>query len=115
MLQVERDGNELTMQGTLLTLHTWQSVSVLDNAQVQGCVITPSHAVLQPCTRMGGSQYHRIAARRGANLAVDHSILTVIYNMLKRKSSYFELGPDYLEEKKKQAIIRQTVKKKNLD
>jgi transposase len=31
--------------------------------------------------------------------------------MLKRKSSYFELGPDYLEEKKKQAIIPQIVKK----
>ena len=46
------------------------------------------------------SQYSRIAARRGSNraaVAVAHSILTVIYHILKERVPYRELGSDYYD------------------
>ena len=46
------------------------------------------------------SQYSRIAARRGSNraaVAVAHSILTVIYHILKERVLYRELGSDYYD------------------
>jgi transposase len=45
------------------------------------------------------SQYHRLAARRGkkkAVVAVAHSIIVVVYNMIKHQKPYQELGADYL-------------------
>ena len=60
------------------------------------------------------NQYHRIAARRGANraaVAVAHSILTIIYYVLKRKQPYIELGPSYYEERKRDIVIKRSIKK----
>jgi len=60
------------------------------------------------------SQYHRIAARRGANraaVAVAHSILTIVYHIIKKKQPYIELGPTYYEELKREAIIKLSIKK----
>jgi uncharacterized paraquat-inducible protein A len=54
------------------------------------------------------------AARRGANraaVAVAHSILIIVYHILKQKQPYIELGPTYYEEKKRNMIIRQSLKK----
>ncbi|OPX93180.1 MAG: hypothetical protein A4E53_00290 [Pelotomaculum sp. PtaB.Bin104] len=59
------------------------------------------------------SQYHRLAARRGANraaVAVAHSILTIVYYILKRKQLYIELGPTYYEERKRETVIKQYIK-----
>jgi transposase len=47
------------------------------------------------------SQYRRLAGRRGkkrAIVAVAHSLLTIIYHMLKNASDYRELGGDYLDK-----------------
>ena len=46
------------------------------------------------------AQYHRLARRRGKNralLAVAHSLLVIIYHMLKTNKPYAELGVDYFE------------------
>ena len=46
------------------------------------------------------AQYQRIAARRGRNratIAVAHSILTVIWHLLKRNVPYRDLGADYYD------------------
>ena len=58
------------------------------------------------------SQYSRIAARRGKNratLAVAHSILTIVYYMLKRNAPYQELGPDFFEQRRKNEILKKSV------
>ena len=58
------------------------------------------------------SQYHRLAARRGKNratMAVAHTILTTIYYMLRRGTRYQDLGPNYFDERDRQAAIRRTV------
>lgn len=60
------------------------------------------------------SQYHRIAARRGAKraaLAVAHSILVIAYHILKKRQPYIELGPNYYEERKRHIVLKQSVKK----
>lgn len=47
------------------------------------------------------AQYHRIARRRGkqkAIVAVSHSILVIIYHMLRDKKPYSDLGADYFDK-----------------
>jgi hypothetical protein len=58
------------------------------------------------------TQYHRIAARRGANraaVAVAHTILVIIYHILKRHEPYKELGADYLVKRKEDRALRRAV------
>jgi len=60
------------------------------------------------------AQYHRIAARRGANraaVAVGHTILTIIYYLLVRKQDYVELGSDFYDQRRKDIIIKQSIKR----
>ena len=60
------------------------------------------------------AQYKRLAARRGskkAAIAVGHSILVIVYHMLKRHQPYNELGSDFLEKQKKDAVKRNAIKK----
>jgi transposase len=45
-----------------------------------------------------GAQYHRLAGRRGkkrAVVAVAHTLLIVIYHIIKYRVDYHDLGPDY--------------------
>ena len=68
----------------------------------------PLKSMLAQCARVAGkvknsyfyAQYQRIAARRGRNratIAVAHSILTVIWHLLKRNVPYRDLGADYYD------------------
>ena len=60
------------------------------------------------------AQYSRIAARRGKNratVAVAHSMLTIVYNMLKANAPYYELGPDFFEQRRKNEIVKRSVKR----
>ncbi len=57
------------------------------------------------------SFYYRIVKQRGpykANMALAHLILRIIYQMLKTKTPYQELGWDYLpnKERKKDYFIK---------
>jgi transposase len=60
------------------------------------------------------SQYRRIAARRGANraaVAVGHTILVIIYHVLRNRQPYQELGADYFDRRREKDTVRQSVKK----
>ena len=60
------------------------------------------------------AQYHRIAARRGANraaVAVAHTILTIIFYMLTRQEDYHDLGADYFDLRRKERTVNTAVKK----
>ena len=60
------------------------------------------------------SQYARIAARRGKNratIAVAHAILKAVYYILKNNTPYKELGPDFFELRRKNEIVRKSVKR----
>lgn len=59
------------------------------------------------------AQYHRLAARRGANkaaLAVAHSILVIVYCMLKHHLPYQELGADYFAKINAKTIKNRAIK-----
>jgi transposase len=58
------------------------------------------------------AQYHRLAARRGAKraaVAVAHTILVIIYHVLRNGSDYHELGSSYFDERDRQATLRRAI------
>jgi transposase len=60
------------------------------------------------------AQYHRLAARRGSNraaVAVGHTILVVIYHIIKDHVPYRELGGDYFDKRKEETAARTAIKK----
>jgi transposase len=60
------------------------------------------------------AQYRRLAARRGAKraaVAVAHTLLVIIYTLLKHKVAYHELGSQYFDERDRQAVQRRLVRR----
>jgi transposase len=60
------------------------------------------------------AQYHRLAARRGkkrAVVALGHTLLTIVYYVLKRQTTYVELGADFLDRLDPDRLTRQLVKR----
>lgn len=60
------------------------------------------------------AQYHRLAARRGAKraiMALAHTILSTIYYLLSRGTSYQDLGGNYFEERDSQRVVRRAVRR----
>jgi transposase len=60
------------------------------------------------------AQYRRLAKRRGckrALVAVGHTLLVIIYHVLKRGTTYVELGADFLERLEPTRLTRQLVKR----
>ena len=60
------------------------------------------------------AQYRRLAKRRGrkkALVAVGHTLLGIIYHILKRGTSYAELGADFLDRQEPERLTRQLVKR----
>jgi transposase len=53
------------------------------------------------------AQYHRLAARRGkkkAAVAVGHSILVIIFHVLREQKPYQELGSNFFDERERQVV-----------
>lgn len=60
------------------------------------------------------AQYHRLAPRRGkkrALLAVGHTLLVIIYHVLKNHQEYTDLGPDYFDRLEPERLRRYLVKR----
>jgi len=60
------------------------------------------------------AQYRRLAGRRGkkrALVALGHTILGVIYHLLKDKTTYHELGPDYFDHLERARLSRALVRR----
>lgn len=58
--------------------------------------------------------YHRLAARRGAKraiIAVAHAILSIIYSMLRNKTTYEDLGQNYFDQLNRQSVVARTVRR----
>lgn len=60
------------------------------------------------------TQYRRLAARRGskrAALAVAHSILVIVYHLLRNGTAYTDLGHNYFDERDRNATVHCAVKR----
>lgn len=58
------------------------------------------------------AQYRRLGARRGkkrAALAVGHSLLRIVYHMIKEGTTYKDLGADYFDRRNEAAVARRLV------
>ncbi|MFQ5814828.1 MAG: IS110 family transposase [Anaerolineae bacterium] len=56
--------------------------------------------------------YHRLAARRGSKraiIAVAHAILTIIYSMLRDRSTYRDLGERYFDQMNHHSVLNRAV------
>ena len=61
-----------------------------------------------------GAQYRRLVKRRGKKrgaVAVAHSLLVIAYHVLKDRTTYRELGPDYFDRRDRQATERALVRR----
>jgi transposase len=60
------------------------------------------------------AQYKRLAARRGkkrALVAVAHTLLGIVYAVLKKRGTYQELGADYLDRQDKKRLTARLLKR----
>ena len=60
------------------------------------------------------AQYRRLAGRRGkkrAIIALGHTMLVIMYHMLREGVDYRELGDDYLDKLQPQRLTRYLVKR----
>jgi len=73
-----------------------------------------AHAAAHMKNTYLSTQYHRLAGRRGqkkAIVAVAHSILVIVYHMIKRKQPYHELGADYFDKRRPEATVKRLMKR----
>lgn len=77
-------------------------------------LVQAAHAAGHTKTTYLGAQYRRLAARRGrkkAAVAVGHSILVIAYHLLRQKLTYEDLGPQYFDERDREAVKRRLVRR----
>lgn len=79
---------------------------------LRALLVQAAHAAARKKGTYLAAQYRRIAARRGksrAAVAVGHSILVIAYHLLERGTDYQDLGPNYFDERDRQATERRLV------
>jgi len=82
------------------------------NVWLRQALIEAAHGAARSKRTYLQAQYYRLAARRGrkrAIVAVAHSLVVIIYQMLKRGTTYQDLGSTYFEQRDRQAVTRRAV------
>jgi transposase len=80
-----------------------------DNEMLREALVEASWAAIRKRDTYLGVTFYRLAARRGrkrAIIAVAHALLISIYAMLTREMDYVELGPTYLDERRREYTKR---------
>lgn len=84
------------------------------NRSLRSALVESAHGAVRTKGSYFGSQFRRIAARRGkkkALIAVAHSLAVAIYHMLKSKTSYRELGADFFDRRNPASLVRRLSKR----
>jgi transposase len=79
---------------------------------LRAALIQAAHAAGRSKNTYLSAQYHRLTARRGkkrAAVAVAHTILTIIYHVLRTGRSYQDLGANFFDERDRERIARRQV------
>jgi transposase len=80
---------------------------------LRAALVEAAHAAARSKDTYLAEQYRRLAKRIGkkkAIIAVAHTILVIIYHMLKEERSYQELGSTYFEEREREAVKQRAVR-----
>src|SRR5579859_8032654 len=83
------------------------------NPWVRRLLLQAAHVVGRQKHGYLTTQFHRIAARRGkkrAGMAVAHSILVIIYHLLREGVPYEEKGDAFFEERDRQLAEKRLVR-----
>jgi transposase len=84
------------------------------NKKLRTALVEAAHSAAKTKNTYLSSQYQRLAARIGkkrAAVAVGHTILTIVYHLLNKRQFYVELGADYFDRRKKEIVIKQSIKR----
>jgi transposase len=84
------------------------------NPWLRRLLVQAAHAAAHSKKSYLAAQYKRLASRRGAKkaaLAVAHSILVIIYHLLRDGSTYRDLGSTYFDERDQQAVQKRLVRR----
>jgi transposase len=84
------------------------------NRYLKAALVEAANAVGHTHDSHLSAQFHRLAARRGkkrAAVAVAHSILVIVYHLIRRGTSYVDLGANYFDQRKADAVQHQLVKR----
>ncbi|HKF36359.1 MAG TPA: hypothetical protein VKB35_05610 [Ktedonobacteraceae bacterium] len=84
------------------------------NAWLRKLLIEAAHAAAHTKNTYLSAQYHRLAGRRGkkkATVAVGHSILVIIYHVLREQKAYQELGGNSFDEHDRRGIEKRLVRR----
>jgi transposase len=86
------------------------------NRMLRGALVQAGHAAARAKGTYLCAQYRRIAVRRGsqrAAMAVGHTILNIVYHILKSKEPYKEMGFDYFDKRRPEALARVLIARLN--
>lgn len=84
------------------------------NRHLRNILIEAAHALAHTSDNYLAAQYRRLASRRGkkrAAVAVAASILKIAFYIIKRGTSYVDLGPTYFDLRDQQAAQRRAVRR----
>jgi transposase len=84
------------------------------NLYLKAALVQAAHAAGRSKDNYLAAQYRRLAARRGkkrAAVAVAHSILVIAYHLIQRGTAYVDLGATYFDERKKDTVQQQLVRR----
>jgi transposase len=91
-----------------------RSHTLRKNRWLRRALVEAAWAASHTKTSYLGTQYRRLAARRGrkrALMAVGHSLLVIFYHMLKYDAEYQDLGVDYFDGRDPERLRRYLVKR----
>jgi transposase len=84
------------------------------NPWLRQLLVQSAHAAAHSKNTYLAAQYHRLASRRGpkrAALAVAHSILVIIYHVLRDRIPYRDLGSTFFDERDRQRVEQRLVRR----
>jgi transposase len=81
---------------------------------LRGTLVEAAWAAARTKDTYLAAQYRRLAARRGAKralIALAHTLLVIIYHLLRDGTEYRELGANYHDERHREATVRRAVRR----
>jgi len=88
--------------------------AALQVANGREMLVQPSRVLFRQILLQRLRLTHRLAARRGkkrAVIAVAHSILVILYHMLRQRQPYHELGSNFFDQRDKTGLQRRLVQR----
>jgi transposase len=81
---------------------------------LRSLLVEAAHAAAHTKNTYLSAQYRRLAGRRGkkkAMVAVGHSILIIIFHVLREQKPYEEIGGNYFDERERQGVEKRLVQR----